>query len=57
MNSSNAKMRNIIPVSTPTVTMDAWLNFRTTAATISQNTPSSNSSHQKRASGASTLAV
>jgi hypothetical protein len=56
-NSSAAKIRNMIPVSTPTVATDAWLNLSTTAATISQNTPSSSSIHQKRAIGASAAFV
>src|SRR5450755_4159574 len=45
-NSSAANTRNMIPVSTPTVTTGAWLNFNTTIATMTQNTPNNNSTHQ-----------
>jgi hypothetical protein len=36
----------MIPVSRPTVTTDAWLNFRTTTAITTHSTPSSSSTHQ-----------
>ena len=35
----------MIPVNTPTAIAEAWLNFSTTSAIASQNTPNSNSTH------------
>jgi hypothetical protein len=45
-NSSAANNRNISPVSTPTVTTEAWLNFNTTTAITSHSTPTDRSIHQ-----------
>jgi hypothetical protein len=39
--------RNMIPMSTPTVVIEAWSNWRITSAPASQNTPVASQTHQR----------
>jgi hypothetical protein len=43
---SAANSKNINPVSTPTVTTDAWSNFNMTNAITVHSTPANSSTHQ-----------